>query len=50
MFYSEGSGDMEYSDRTHTQDVNIERDKTKIYKSIYKIEENSLEKIYKNLS
>ncbi len=28
MFYSEGSGDMEYSDRTHTQDVNIERDST----------------------
>ena len=28
-FYdSEGSGDMEYSDRTHTQDVNIERDST----------------------
>lgn len=28
MLYSEGSGDMEYSDRTHTQDVNIERDST----------------------
>lgn len=31
-------------------DVNVERDKTKIYKSIYKIEENSLEKVYPEIA